>query len=322
MSSDDPHGHDKEPIILTSPRRFGKGLVIVIVTIAIGAGILIPFFNQMAEIPPPVTQIRTEGPAAQEGEEEGQAPAEAGTTAISILQGAAVQGSPDYDPDAAQVPVGNSIVWDNQDTVPHTATSGTGPQDPNSAQLFDTSIINGGEESTPVELQGVSEGQTIPYYCIVHPYMTSELTIVAGGQGGGGQTQGGGGAAQQQGGGEGANQTGQTTGGGGTAAPAGGGGGPTINILEGSSIQGNPDYDPEDLTASAGAEVTVVNQDTLPHTVTSGTGPQDPNSAQLFDTSLINGGESATLSLAQVTLGQYDYYCIVHPYMTGKLNVQ
>ncbi|MDQ5831400.1 MAG: cupredoxin domain-containing protein, partial [Thermoproteota archaeon] len=75
-------------------------------------------------------------------------------------------------------------------------------------------------------------------------------------------------------------------------------------------------------TASAGAEVTVVNQDTLPHTVTSGTGPQDPNSAQLFDTSLINGGESATLSLAQVTPGQYDYYCIVHPYMTGKVVVQ
>jgi plastocyanin len=286
----------------------------LIVTIAIGAGILIPFFNQMFEIPPPVTQIRTETPAAEEGEEEGQAPAEAGTTAIAILQGAAVQGNPDYDPDAAQVPVGNSIVWDNQDTVPHTSTSGTGPQDPESAQLFDTGIINGGEESTPVELQGVSEGQTIPYYCIVHPYMTSELTIVAGGQGGGGQTQAGGAANNQTQGG------GQTTGAGG--APPAAGGGPTINILEGSSIQGSPDYDPEELTASAGAEVTVVNQDTLPHTVTSGTGPQDPESAQLFDTSLINGGESAPLSLAQVTAGQYDYYCMVHPYMTGRITVQ
>jgi plastocyanin len=116
------------------------------------------------------------------------------------------------------------------------------------------------------------------------------------------------------------NQTGaaQTT----TGGAAAEGGGSTINILEGSSIQGSPDYDPEELTASAGAEVTVVNQDTLPHTATSGTGPQDPNSAQLFDTSLINGGESATLSLAQVTPGQYDYYCIVHPYMTGKVVVQ
>jgi plastocyanin len=305
----------------------------MIVTIAIGAGILIPFFDEMFQIPPPVTQIRTETPAAEEEEEE-QAPAAPGTTAIAILQGAAVQGSPDYDPDAAQVPVGNSIVWNNQDTVPHTATSGTGPQDPNSGQLFDTSIINGGEESTPVELQGASEGQSIPYYCIVHPYMTSELTIIAGGQGGGGgQTQGGA-APQQQQGGEAANQTtaaeettgGGATGGGAAPAPApatgGGGGGPTINILEGSSIQGSPDYDPDELTASAGAEVTVVNQDTVLHTVTSGTGTSDPQSAQMFDSGFIGPGQSATLSLAQVTPGQYDYYCMVHPYMTGKLNVQ
>jgi plastocyanin len=306
MSSDDPHGHDKEPIILTSPRRLGKGMVVIAVTLAIGAAILIPLFDEMFEIPPPVTQIRTETPAAEEGEgEQGAAPAEEeGTTRIAILAGAAVQGSPDYDPDAAQVPAGNSIVWDNQDTVPHTATSGTGPQDPNSAQLFDTSIVNGGEESTAVQIQGASEGQTIPYYCIVHPYMTSELTITAAGQGGGG----------------GAAQSGNTTGGG--AGGAAGGGGTTLTILEGSSIQGSPDYDPDELTVAAGSEVTVTNDDTLPHTVTSGTSPQDPNAGQTFDTSLINGGESATLSLAQVAAGQYDYHCMVHPYMTGKLTVQ
>jgi plastocyanin len=146
---------------------------------------------------------------------------------------------------------------------------------------------------------------------------------------GGDETGNTGGAAQQQegaaqtgaGGGGGTNQTGgETTGAGGGGAAAGGG--PTINILEGAAVQGSPDYDPDELTASAGAEVNVVNQDTVPHTVTSGTGPQDPNSAQLFDTSLINGGESATLSLAQVTPGQHDYYCMVHPYMTGKLIVQ
>ncbi|MGH9954273.1 MAG: cupredoxin domain-containing protein [Nitrososphaeraceae archaeon] len=119
----------------------------------------------------------------------------------------------------------------------------------------------------------------------------------------------------------GGNQTGETAAGG-----AGGGGatagGSTINILEGSSIQGSPDYDPDELTVSAGTEVTVVNQDTVLHTATSGTGPQDPESAQQFDTSLINAGESAPLSLAQVAPGQYDYYCIVHPYMTGKIVVQ
>ena len=36
---------------------------------------------------------------------------------------------------------------------------------------------------------------------------------------------------------------------------------------------------------------------------------------------MINGGESATLSLAQVSAGQYDYYCMVHPYMTGALTI-
>jgi plastocyanin len=114
--------------------------------------------------------------------------------------------------------------------------------------------------------------------------------------------------------------TGEEGGGGGAAAP--GGGAVTLTILEGSAIQGNPDYDPDELTVAAGSDVTVANQDTVPHTVTSGTSPTDPNSAQLFDTSLINGGESATLSLAQVAAGQYDYYCMVHPYMTGKLVVQ
>src|SRR5688500_3399526 len=130
----------------------------------------------------------------------------------------------------------------------------------------------------------------------------------------------GGGNQTTAAGGSGGNQTtaaGGAGGGGGAAA-----GGSTINILEGSSIQGSPDYDPDELTASAGAEVTVVNQDTVLHSATSGTGPQDPESAQQFDTSLINAGESATLSLAQVTPGQYDYYCIVHPYMTGKIVVQ
>jgi plastocyanin len=213
------------------------------------------------------------------------------------------------------VPVGNKVVWDNQDTVPHTATSGTGPQDPNSAQLFDTGIVNGGEQSTAVELQGVSEGQTIPYHCTIHPYMTGEIKVAAAGQGGGGgaQTQGG------AGGGGAANQTG---GGAATTGAAGGGGGPTINILEGAAVQGSPDYDPDQLTASAGADVTVVNQDTVPHTATSGTGPQDPQSGQLFDTSIINPSESATISLAQAKPGQYDFYCMIHPYMTGKITVQ
>jgi plastocyanin len=152
-----------------------------------------------------------------------------------------------------------------------------------------------------------------PYYQPLSPTSGGDET---GNTGEAVQTAGGGNQTTAAGGG---NQTTAAGGAGGGGATAGG---PTINILEGASIQGSPDYDPEELTASAGAEVTVVNQDTVLHSATSGTGPQDPESAQLFDTSLINGGESATLSLAQVTPGQHDYYCIVHPFMTGKIVVQ
>jgi plastocyanin len=286
LSSDDSHSHEKEPIILTSPRRLAKGIVIIVAMMAIGAAILLPLFNTMYENPPPVTQIRTESPPSTEQ------PAAAGTTSITILQGAAVQGSPDYDPDSAQVPAGNKVGWANQDTVPHTATSGTGPADPNSGQLFDTSIINGGESSNPLELKEAKEGDTIPYHCTIHPFMTGQLTITAAGAGGGGAAVGGAAA-----------------------------GGATLNILQGAAVQGSPAYDPADLKANKGDEITVVNQDTVPHTATSGTSPSDPNSGKLFDTSIINPSESGKISLAQVEPGQYDFHCTLHPYMTGKLTV-
>ena len=283
MSHDD-HGNDeKDPIVLTSGRRMGKGMIILVATLAVGAGIIVPFFDQMFSLPPPVTQIRTERPPPV-------TPPEAGTTTIVILQGAGVQGSDDYDPDEAQVPLGNKIVWDNQDTVPHTSTSGIDNNDPALGDLFDTSFIIGGEQSEPIETDGMAEGDVIEYFCTLHPYMTSVLTITAAG-------------------------TGNTTGGGAAA-------GPTINILEGSSVQGSDDYDPDPLTAKVGDEVNVVNQDNVPHTVTSGTGASDANTGALFDTSFIIGGDSAKISLAEVDPGVYDYFCTVHPYMTGKITVE
>jgi plastocyanin len=107
---------------------------------------------------------------------------EAGETAagtpIIIIAGSSVQGNPDYEPDDAKVSSSGNIVWKNEDSVPHTATSGSGVEDPNSGKIFDTSIINGGEESSPVQLTGVKEGDEIPYYCQVHPFMTSKLTVV------------------------------------------------------------------------------------------------------------------------------------------------
>ena len=107
-----------------------------------------------------------------------------------------------------------------------------------------------------------------------------------------------------------------------SAAAAGGGGGVTLTILEGSSIQGSPDYDPKELTVTKGDKILVDNVDTMPHTVTNGESGSDPNSGKLFDTSIINGGDSAEIDTATVDAGTYPYYGMVHPYMTGTLTVE
>jgi plastocyanin len=105
------------------------------------------------------------------------------------------------------------------------------------------------------------------------------------------------------------------------AAPAGPPGTP-LTILEGSSIQGSPDFDPDALTVKKGDKITVTNKDTLPHTVTSGTGPTDPNSAKQFDTSIVEPGATADIETTNITPGDYPFYCTVHPYMMGNLVVQ
>src|SRR6187397_1606097 len=98
--------------------------------------------------------------------------------------------------------------------------------------------------------------------------------------------------------------------------------GAALTILEGSSVQGSPDFDPDTLTVKKGDKITVTNKDTLPHTVTSGTGPTDPNSAKQFDTSIIEPGATADIETTNITPGDYPFHCSVHPYMTGKVVVQ
>lgn len=110
------------------------------------------------------------------------------------------------------------------------------------------------------------------------------------------------------------NQTNQT---GSAAGPS-----VTLNIPEGASVQGNPAYEPDPLTVSAGDTVEVSNQDTVPHTVTSGSGPEDPETGSQFDTSIIDAGATAQVDTANLAAGDYPYYCSVHPYMLGTLKVQ
>jgi plastocyanin len=69
----------------------------------------------------------------------------------------------------------------------------------------------------------------------------------------------------------------------------------------------------EPVTVPPGAQVTVVNNDAVEHSVTSQTGGQ-------FDVH-VEGNEEGTLT-APNQPGEYAFYCVYHPNMKGTLIVQ
>ena len=96
----------------------------------------------------------------------------------------------------------------------------------------------------------------------------------------------------------------------------------TINILEGSVVQGNPDYDPDAATAGSDALITWVNNDNTLHTATSGSGPSDADSGKLFDTGFLNTGDKFSIPASEIGAGEHQFYCNVHPYMTSSITIQ
>jgi plastocyanin len=96
----------------------------------------------------------------------------------------------------------------------------------------------------------------------------------------------------------------------------------TINILEGSAVQGSPDYDPDEATASAEALIKWVNADQTLHSATSGSGPSDAESGALFDSGFLNAGDEFSIPAADLGTGEHTYYCQIHPYMISKITVQ
>jgi cytochrome c oxidase subunit II len=96
----------------------------------------------------------------------------------------------------------------------------------------------------------------------------------------------------------------------------------TLTIPMGAATPGNPAYEPASLTVKKGDAINVENKDSSPHTVTSGTGLEDPNAGKMFDTSIITPAASAQVATADLEAGEYDYHCAVHPFMTGTLRVE
>jgi plastocyanin len=71
-----------------------------------------------------------------------------------------------YEPDPVVVQVGGKVIWQNQDTAPHTATADDGS--------FDTGTIEKGKLGSAT----FKEPGTFTYHCEIHPTMHGTVEVV------------------------------------------------------------------------------------------------------------------------------------------------
>jgi len=96
-----------------------------------------------------------------------------------------------------------------------------------------------------------------------------------------------------------------------------------VSVPSGTSVPGceetNECYIPATVSINAGDTVSWSNDDTAAHTVTSGI-PSDADSVgAMFDSSLLIAGGTFEHTFEEA--GTVDYFCIVHPWMTGSVQV-
>jgi alcohol dehydrogenase (cytochrome c) len=280
------------------------------------------------------------------------------TSTITIPVGAVNQNVQHYEPNPATVAPNSRVTWDNQDSVEHTATSGTSPTDPDAGKLFDTGLIQpGGSGSATVPAQG-----TIPYHCTIHPWMTATLQVSSSSSAGGGSLSssqqnetGAQQSQQQQGGGNqtAGNQTAQTGSSNTSFTPTQqqSSNSPGVTAVGTTTQQQQPAQSSGSTPATTTAATTgttslATTQVKIPIQAAekpSGQGNYNPEDAQVpsgatvtwvnqdtvahtatardgsFNTGNINGGASGTANVQGQ--GNVDYYCTIHPWMIASLTI-
>ena len=95
----------------------------------------------------------------------------------------------------------------------------------------------------------------------------------------------------------------------------------SVDIPSGTSVPGceetNECWTPSSVTINAGDTVEWTNSDTAAHTVTGGLPADGPSG--VFDSSLVLGGAAYAFTFEEA--GNYDYFCMVHPWMVGDIQV-
>jgi len=95
-----------------------------------------------------------------------------------------------------------------------------------------------------------------------------------------------------------------------------------VDIPTGTAAPGCEDtnscFSPANITINAGDTVEWVNIDSAAHTVTAGS-PKDVQ-VEIFDSSLMMLDASWSFTFDET--GNYDYFCMVHPWMIGSVTVK
>jgi plastocyanin len=246
-------------------------------------------------------------------------------TKVAILPGSSAEGNPDYDPENLNVPTGVGIQWINNDNSPHTVTSLK-----DDGKSFDSSIIlPNGNYTLDTSALDQSEYE---YFCTLHPYMKAKFIMGtdAGPTASGPNSQNNSGTgnistaagSNQQAANEtnepqvsSANGTSVNNMSTGTSTPSIS----TVSIVSGSSLPSNGEfYVPETVETTVGSMINWRNDDFGPHTVTSG--DMTTGKTGVFDSNIMQKG--STFSFLFDKVGEYDYYCTLHPFMTGRVIVK
>jgi plastocyanin len=298
--------------------QYLKAIAVIFVGAAIVGGATFYAFGLVTPKPPaPEEEEQAEEGAESLPAEEPTTPP-ANTISARILPGASAQGNPDYDPDPITIKKGDGVQWTNEDNAPHTVTS-------SQQGLFDSGLINAGDtwllnsaEIAPADYE---------YFCTLHPFMVATLAISDGAatpsqssenatttQGTAGNNQ----SSTSDNNTAAGNNTSSSAVTATSASPAGGSV-TTVSIIVGASVPTNGQfYEPNNVETTIGSMVTWVNDDSAPHTVTSGIVENNrPAPDGNFNSGNMNPGDSFPFVFDKA--GEFPYYRTFHPWVTSKI---
>jgi plastocyanin len=337
-----------------------KALAVIFIGAAIVGGSTFFAFGLVTPKAPSV--VEEEGVGGGEGETTGddtqqqqqQTTQPVEVTKVAILPGSSAEGNPAYDPENLNLPKGVGIQWINNDNVPHTVTSLK-----DDGASFDSSIILPNGNYT-LDTSALDESE-YEYFCTIHPYMKAKFTMgtaaAANASEPNSQNNSGTGnisttaGSKQQAAANGTNENAtenisngnnstegiidaaennstntppQVSNANGTSvtnmsAGTGTSSISTVSIISGSSLPSNREfYVPKTVETTVGSMINWKNEDFGPHTVTSG--DMTTGKTGVFDSNIMQKG--STFSFLFDKVGEYDYFCTLHPFMTGRVIVK